>query len=484
MENHRIIPRGIVWPFILLSSLFFAWAIPNNLTDTMLAAFKRIMSLTDTKTAWIQVACYFFGYGCFAIPGALFIKKFTYKSGVMLGLGMYATGTFLFYPAMITSRVSVEAGFILYLFALLILFAGLSILETSTNSYVCAIGPSSTATQRLNFAQSFNPFGAITGVVISQVFILSRLNTLTESQRAALPPVELTRIQGIELKSLTVTYMILGLVMVGLLLAIYFTRMPRLKEDDKRLDFPGTFKRLRKNGNYVWGVVAQFFYVGAQIAVWSFIIRYVMQQMQLNEVIAELGPSPGPDAIIARLRNMDPVASGFYNFLEWIGLTALLPRTAEQAGATYYIMSLCLFVIGRFVCTGLMKFIKPRHLLTGLALLAFVLCMITIYGQGYYGVYALMGISGCMSLMFPTIYSLGIDGLGEDTKIGGAGMIMAIAGAAFLTQVQGIVSDQSGNIIFAYWVPAIAFLVVAFYSTIISHRHELKKRSFNQGHAA
>ena len=415
MENHRIIPRGIVWPFILLSSLFFAWAIPNNLTDTMLAAFKRIMSLTDTKTAWIQVACYFFGYGCFAIPGALFIKKYTYKSGVMLGLGMYATGTFLFYPAMITSRVSVEAGFILYLFALLILFAGLSILETSTNSYVCAIGPSSTATQRLNFAQSFNPFGAITGVVISQVFILSRLNTMTESQRAALPPIELTRIQGIELKSLTVTYMILGLVMVGLLLAIYFTRMPRLKEDDKRLDFRGTFKRLRKNGNYVWGVVAQFFYVGAQIAVWSFIIRYVMQQMQLNEVIAELGPSPGPDAIIARLRNMDPVASGFYNFLEWIGLTALLPRTAEQAGATYYIMSLCLFVIGRFVCTGLMKFIKPRHLLTGLALLAFVLCMITIYGQGYYGVYALMGISGCMSLMFPTIY-LSLIHISEPTR--------------------------------------------------------------------
>jgi len=480
MENHRIIPRGIVWPFILLSSLFFAWAIPNNLTDTMLAAFKRIMSLSDTKTAWIQVAAYFFGYGCFAIPGALFIKKYTYKSGVLLGLGMYSLGTFLFYPAMLISRASDELGFIMYLFALLILFAGLSILETSTNSYVCAIGPSSTATQRLNFAQSFNPFGAITGVVISQVFILSRLNTMTESQRAALPPAELTQIQGAELKSLTLTYVILGLIMVGLLLAIYFTRMPKLKEEDKRLDFLGTFRRLSKNGNYVWGVVAQFFYVGAQIAVWSFIIRYVMQQMQLNEVISELGPSPGPDAIIARLRNMDPVASGFYNFLEWIGLTALLPRTAEQAGATYYIMSLCLFVIGRFACTGLMKFIKPRNLLTGLALLAFVLCMITIYGQGYYGVYALMGISGCMSLMFPTIYGLGIDGLGEDTKIGGAGMIMAIAGAAFLTQVQGIVSDQSGNIIFAYWVPAIAFIVIAYYAIVVARRHEMEKEIIRQ----
>ena len=173
MENHRLVPKGIILPFILLCSLFFAWAVPNNLTDTMLAAFKRIMSLSDTKTAWIQVACYLLGYGCFAIPGALFIKKYTYKSGVLLGLGLYASGTFLFYPAMIVSATSNSVGFGLFLGAIVILFAGLSILETSTNSFVCAFGPESTATRRLNFAQSFNPFGAITGVVISHVFILS-----------------------------------------------------------------------------------------------------------------------------------------------------------------------------------------------------------------------------------------------------------------------------------------------------------------------
>jgi len=475
MENHRIIPKGIVLPFILLSSLFFAWAIPNNLTDTMLAAFKRIMSLTDTKTAWIQVACYLLGYGCFAIPGALIIKKFTYKSGVLLGLGMYAMGTFMFYPAMLTSRGSVEIGFIMYLFALLILFAGLSILETSTNSYVCAIGPESTATQRLNFAQSFNPFGAISGVIISQVFILSKLNTMAASQRAALPADELVRIQGLELKVLSLTYVVIGLVMAGLLLAIYFTRMPKLKEDDKRLDFPGTFRRLRKNPNYVWAVTAQFFYVGAQIAVWSFIIRYVMQRMQLDVVIAQLGPNPTTAEIITKLRNLEPIAAGFYNFLEWAGLTALLPRTAEQAGATYYIMSLIAFVLGRFICTGLMKFVKPRNLLTALALIAVVCCLTAIYGQGFIGVYTLVGVSGCMSLMFPTIYSLGIAGLQDDTKIGGAGMIMAIAGAAFLTQVQGIVSDQSGSIIYAYWVPAIAFMVVAYYGAVVSRKHESKK---------
>jgi FHS family L-fucose permease-like MFS transporter len=196
MEKQQIIPKGIVWPFLLLTSLFFAWAIPNNLTDTMLAAFKRIMSLTDSRTAWIQLACYLFGYGGFAIPAALFIKKYTYKSGVMLGLGLYALGTFMFYPAMLLAGVNINVSFLMFLLALVVLFAGLSILETSANSYVYAIGPEETGTQRLNFAQSFNPFGAITGVVLSQVFVLSQLNTFSAEERAALPVEELIKIQG------------------------------------------------------------------------------------------------------------------------------------------------------------------------------------------------------------------------------------------------------------------------------------------------
>ena len=179
MESNKIIPKGILFPFILLTTLFFAWAVPNNLTDTMLAAFKRIMSMSDSKTAWIQVVCYLLGYGCCAVPGALFIKKYTYKSGVMLGLGLYAFGALLFYPAMLSSGVNVDFSFFMYLLAIFVLFAGLSVLETSTNSYVLAIGPESTATRRLNLSQAFNPFGAITGVVISQIFILSQLNGMT-----------------------------------------------------------------------------------------------------------------------------------------------------------------------------------------------------------------------------------------------------------------------------------------------------------------
>ena len=465
MEKKNI-PRGIVWPFILLTSLFFAWAVPNNLTDTMLAAFKRIMSLSDSKTAWIQVVCYLLGYGCCAIPSALFIKKYTYKSGVLLGLSLYVAGAVLFYPAMLCLQINPELSFATYLFAIFILFAGLSVLETSTNSYVCAIGSEETATRRLNFAQSFNPFGSITGVVISQVFVLSQLNLLTVTERASLPASELIVIQGTELNAVTMTYMSVGAVMFFLLLTILFTKMPSLKEGDQKLDLAGTFKRLKKNKNYVWGVIAQFFYVGAQIAVWSYVIRYAMQQLRLDELVASLGSNASSEDVIQALRSVEPLAAGFYNLCEAIGLNDLLPRTAEQAGATYYIMSLVLFVIMRFACTAMMRFIHPRKLLAVLAITAVICCIVTIYAQGVIGIYALMCISGCMSLMFPTIYGMGIVGLGDDTKIGGSGMVMAIAGAALLTQIQGIISDAS-NISLSYWIPAIAFAVIAWYSIVI-----------------
>jgi len=471
--NQRIIPRGILWPFILLTSLFFAWAVPNNLTDTMLAAFKRIMSMSDSKTAWIQVVCYLLGYGCCAVPGALFIKKYTYKAGVSLGLSLYIAGAFLFYPAKLCLQINPELSFGMYLFAIFILFAGLSVLETSANSYVCVIGPEETATRRLNFAQSFNPFGAITGVVISQVFVLSQLNLFTASERAALPADELTAIQGAELSAVTTTYMTVGMVMLLILLAILLTKMPNLKEGGGKLDFRGALRRLTKNRNYVWGVVAQFFYVGAQIAVWSFVIRYAMQQLQLDTVVASLGANASSADVIRALREVEPVAGGFYNLCEAIGLDDLLPRTSEQAGATYYIMSLVLFVIMRFVCTGLMRYFKPRNILTALAVIAVVCCIVTVYDKGVMGVYALMCISGCMSLMFPTIYGMGITGLGDDTKIGGSGMVMAIAGAAVLTQIQGIVSDMS-SIKLAYWIPAIAFAIIAYYSIVVCKRLDSK----------
>lgn len=473
-EKHRLVPAGIVLPFILLTSLFFIWAVPNNMTDTMLAAFKRIMSLSDTQTAWIQVVCYLLGYGFFALPGAIFIKKHTYKSGVLLGLALCITGGALFYPALLANDLNSFLSFGMYLLAIFVLFAGLSVLETSANSYVYALGDPVTATRRLNFSQSFNPFGALTGVLVSQVFVLSQLNTMSAVERATLQQEELTRIQNLELNAVTTAYLVLAGVMLLLFLAILLTRMPKAQDEDRQLNLKATLRRLKRNKNYVWGVVAQFFYVGAQIAVWSFIIRYVMQQLNFDAVIASLGPNPSPEGIIAALRNVEPVAGGFYTLAEWLGLDVLLPRTAEQAGATYYILSLILFVVGRFICTWLMKYVKPVNLLTLLALLAIVCSVIVVTASGFTGVYALMAISGCMSLMFPTIYGLGLKGLGEDTKIGGSGMVMAIAGAALLTQIQGILSDQSGSIRFAYLVPAVAFAIIAWYSLTVARNRKLQ----------
>jgi FHS family L-fucose permease-like MFS transporter len=418
------------------------------------------------------VVCYLLGYGCCAVPGALFIKRYTYKSGVMLGLGVYALGALLFYPAMLTSEISMELSFGMYLMAIFVLFAGLSILETSTNSYILAIGPEQTATRRLNLSQSFNPFGAIAGVVISQIFILSQLNLFTASEREALPAGELARIQGGELSAVTETYVILGIVMVALLLAIRLTRMPHLREEGGKVDFGATLRRLMKNRNYVWGVVAQFFYVGAQIAVWSFVIRYAMVQLNFDGALAALGSAPDSATVIATLRGVEPVAAGFYDLCQWVGLTDLLPRTAEQAAATYYILSLLLFVAMRFVCTALMRYVKAYKLLLTLALIAVACCLGAMFGKGAFGVYCLMCISGCMSLMFPTIYGFGLTGLGEDTKIGGSGMVMAIAGAAVLTQIQGIVSDSTGSIMTAYIVPAVAFAVIAYYGAFVAKKSE------------
>ena len=472
--KHRLVPAGIIFPFILLTSLFFIWAVPNNMTDTRLAAFKRIMSLSDTQTAWIQVVCYLMGYGLFALPGAIFIKKHTYKSGVLLGLAFCIVGGFLFFPAMLANDINSFLSFAMYLLAIFVLFAGLSVLETSANSYVYALGDQHTATRRLNFSQSFNPFGALTGVLVSQVFVLSQLNTLSAAERGTLQQEELTTIQNLELNAVTSAYLVLGVVMLILFLVILFTRMPKAQDDDKSLNLKATLLRLKRNKNYVWGVVAQFFYVGAQIAVWSFIIRYVMQQLNFDAVIAALGANPSQESIIAALRDVEPIAGGFYALTEWVGLDALLPRTAEQAGATYYIMSLILFVVGRFVCTWLMKYIRPVNLLSFLSVVAILLSIIVVTGSGFVGVYALMGISGCMSLMFPTIYGIGLRGLGEDTKIAGSGMVMAIAGAALLTQLQGILSDQSGSIRFAYLVPAAAFAIIAYYSLTVARNRKLQ----------
>ena len=397
-------------PFILVTSLFFMWGLANNMTDTLLAAFKRIMSMSDFQTSWIQIA--FYGsYFCLALPAAIFIRKFTYKAGVLLGLGMFITGGLLFYPASITMSYGHFLG------ALFILAGGLSVLETTANPYIIAMGPEESGTRRLNFAQSFNPIGSITGVVLSKFFILSHLNHASAAERAMMSHQELSIVRAQELNAMMGPYVGVALFLFLIWLIIAFTRMPKASDTYVNLDLKASIKRLLKNSRYTSGVVAQFFYVGAQIGVWSFTIRYVMQELSMN----------------------------------------------EEQSSTYYIAALIVFTVLRFVFTGLMKYFTPRNLLTISALLAIICTSGVILLNGYPAVISLVAISACMSLMFPTIYGISVRGLGHDTKIGASGLIMAILGGAVLTAAQGQVSDLTGNIRLAYLVPMFCFVLIAVY---------------------
>ena len=429
--NHRLVPPGIVWPFILLTSCFAWWGLANNMTDTLLAAFKRIQSMSDFQTSLIQIV--FYGsYFCFALPAAIFIKKFSYKAGVLLGLALFIIGGLLFYPSSITME------YWHFLAALYILAGGLSILETAANPYVVVLGPEATGTQRLNFAQSFNPIGSILGVALSKIFILSQLQGLSAEQRAAMPAEELQRVQSGELAAVMGPYVAVSVVLIVIWILIALAKMPHASDqgpsaaqrpESKSLNLGPAIKRLLLNRHYVWGVIAQFFYVGAQIGVWSFTIRYVMGELNLN----------------------------------------------EDESSTYYLAALILFATSRFVCTGLMNFFTPRHILFTLSLIAIACCALTAFAGGYVGVISLVCISGCMSLMFPTIYGLAIRGLGEDTKVGGSGLIMAILGGAVITAIQGQVSDGTGSVGLSYLVPLACFAVIAFYA-IYESTKDLPKR--------
>lgn len=409
----RLIKPGNTWAFILVTSLFFLWGLANNMTDTLLAAFKRIMSMTDFQTSWIQLA--FYGsYFLLALPAAILIKKYTYKSGILVGLGLFIIGSLLFYPASITMIYGH------FLAALFILAGGLSILETAANPYIISMGPEETGTRRLNWAQSFNPIGSISGVLLSKFFILSHLNLSSAEERSGMGAEQLRNIQSEELSSVMGTYVSVAVFLIAVWLLVKFTKMPEASEKANKINLLPSLKRLIKNPNYRLSVVAQFFYMGAQIGVWSYTIRYVMLELGLN----------------------------------------------EDESSTYYLASLLLFASCRFIFTALMKFFSPRTLLL-ISAIGGVLCtFFVIYGSGYVGVIALVAISGLMSLMFPTIYGLGMSRLGEDSKIGGSGLIMAILGGAVLTGLQGQISDFTQSVHLSFYVPLVCFVIVGFYAVI------------------
>lgn len=396
----KTIDRRHAVPFALVTSMFLLWGLANNMTDTLLAAFKRIMSMSDTQTSLIQFA--FYGsYFCFALPAALFIRRRSFKSGIILGLLLYAAGAMLFLPA---ARVA-SYGF--YLVAIYVMAGGCSVLETTANPYVMSMGDPRTATRRLNIAQSFNPVGSILGILMSKYFILD----------------------DISLYSISGTYAALGLVLLGILVVMLFARMPSGKDDDRSDSVGASFRRLLSNRLFRRGVVAQFFYVGAQIGVWSFTIRLVMQE------------------------------------------TGCL----EAAASSIYLISIIGHCLSRFIYTGLMRWFSPVRLLTFGGVMSALLSLTVVQsaGTGWICITSLVLISSFMSLMFPTIYGIALGGImrGDhpgDSKIGASGLIMSILGGALLTPLQGMVSDHT-NIYTSYAVPAFCFVVVTAYA-VYAHR--------------
>lgn len=407
----KLVTKDFVIPFILVTSMFFMWGLANNMTDTLLAAFKKIMSMTDFQTSWIQTA--FYGsYFCLALPAALLIRQFQYKTGILVGLGMFIAGALLFYPASITMQYGH------FLAALFILAGGLSILETTANPYILVMGDENSAIQRLNLAQSFNPIGSITGVVLSKLFILSELNTASETERAALSATELENMQQQELAAVMGPYVGVAALLLVIWLVIAARKMPKGYDKEAAPKLSESFIRLIGNKNYVWGVMAQFFYVGAQICVWSFTIRYVMMELGVN----------------------------------------------EDEASSYYLGALVLFTGSRFVFTALLSKYSAKTLMSASALVAIICLIVAMTASGIVGVLALVMISGCMSLMFPTIFGMASEGTGADHKLAGSGLIMAILGGAVLTAIQGLISDSTGSIKTSFVVPLICFVIILAYA--------------------
>ena len=418
-KSSALVSKKVLTPFILVTSLFALWGFANDITNPMVAAFGTLMELSNSKAAWVQLAFYG-GYATMAIPAAMFVRRFNYKKGIILGLALYSIGALLFYPA-----AKFEA-FGYFLISLYILTFGLAFLETTASPYIMSMGDDETATRRLNLAQAFNPFGSLLGMFVASNFILSKLksdqrdisgeiifNSLGNAEKAI--------IRTHDLSIISTPYIILGFTVAAMLIFIMITKMPsKISESDLSNEL-AAFKRLFRNTNYREGVITQMFYVGAQIMCWTFIIQYA----------DKLG----------------------------------MPKAQAQ---NYNILAMSIFLTSRFLCTYLMKFISSKKLLTLFAVGGIISILGVIFLNDIKGLYFLVAASAFMSLMFPTIYGLALHGLGNDTSLGAAGLVMAIVGGALMPPLQGWIVDLEtvGNykaVNISFVLPLICFCVIMIY---------------------
>ena len=420
-----------VVPFILITSCFALWGFANDITNPMVKAFSKIFRMSATDGALVQVAFYG-GYFAMAFPAAMFIRRYSYKAGVPVGLGLYALGAFMFYPAKMTGE------YYPFLIAYFILTCGLSFLETSSNPYILSMGTEETATRRLNLAQSFNPMGSLLGMYVAMNFIQAKLNPLDTASRADLTPAEFEAVKEYDLSVLIGPYLAIGLVILAMFVLILFWRMPKNGDKNHNIDFVPTLRRIFAMPHYREGVIAQFFYVGVQIMCWTFIIQYGTRVLMAD---------------------------------------GMAEQAAEVTSQQYNILAMIIFCCSRFICTFLLRYVNTGRLLTVLAIVGGLLVVGVIGLQNIYGLYCLVGVSACMSLMFPTIYGIALTGLGDDAKFGAAGLIMAILGGSVLPPFQAAIIDQ-GELLgmpavnVSFILPFVCFVVIAIYG----HRTFLRSK--------
>jgi len=424
MENlkYKVLERHYLIPFILITSCFAFWGFANDITNPMVKAFAKIFLMSPVQGSLVQVAFYG-GYFAMAFPAAIFIRKFTYKSGILVGLGLYATGALLFIPA---SAIGLYAPFLIAYF---IMTSGLSFLETSANPYILSMGAEESSTQRLNLAQSFNPVGSIMGMWVAGSFILAKLDPMDTAERSRLGPEAFEAVKMSDLAIVKSPYVAIGVVILVLFVIIALVRMPKNADQNHSINFFPTLRRIFAIPRYREGVVAQFFYVGAQIMCWTFIIHYGTRYF-MSQGMGE--------------------------------------QEAEVLSNQYNRVAMALFIVARFISTFLMRYVRPGRLLMYCAIGGFALVTGVIAFQGIFGLYCLVGVSFCMSLMFPTIYGIALRGLGEDAKFGAAGLIMAILGGSVMPPLQGMIIKQ-GTVMsmpaenFSFIIPLVCFVVVAIY---------------------
>lgn len=422
-------------PFILITSCFALWGFANDITNPMVKAFSKIFRMSATDGALVQVAFYG-GYFAMAFPAAMFIRRYSYKAGVLVGLGLYALGALLFYPAKMTGE------YYPFLAAYFILTCGLSFLETSSNPYILSMGTEKTATRRLNLAQSFNPMGSLLGMFVAMNFIQAKLNPLDTAARAQLDDAQFAAVKESDLSVLIAPYLAIGIVIFAMFMLILIKKMPHNGDKNHDINFVPTLRRIFSLPHYREGVIAQFFYVGVQIMCWTFIIQY------------------GTPILMAD------------------GMTE---QAAEVMSQQYNIIAMVIFCCSRFICTFLLRYINTGQLLMILAIAGGALVCGVIFMHNIYGLYCLVGVSACMSLMFPTIYGIALTGLGDDAKFGAAGLIMSILGGSVLPPLQASIIDRGElfgmpavNVSFV--LPFICFVVIAIYGqrTYMRSKNKLK----------